>query len=98
MRYAGGGVGHYKIELNDAHNSGSESTENIAADEEELLVDLPQAMPQVGQDNTASDNSSNSDSSSGGSEDDEGVDEDNLPEDGEGGFIDAEDEEGYAVL
>lgn len=92
MRYAGGGVGHYKVELNDAHNSELE-TEGILEDEEDVLVGLQQAMSEIDEEN-ASDSSSNSGQGSDG----EGVNEDNLPEDGEGGFVDAEDEEGYAEL
>ncbi len=92
MRYAGGGVGHYKVELDDAHSSELE-TEDMPEDEEDVLIGLQQAMSEIDEEN-ASDSSSDSGRSSEG----EGVDEDNLPEDGEGGFVDAEDEEGYAEL
>ena len=56
MRYAGGGVGHYKVNGSSDADSGDDGD---------------------------------------GADDDEGED---LPEDGEGGFVDAEDEEGYAPL
>ena len=92
MRYAGGGVGHYKVKLDDSRNSELE-TEDMPENEEDVLVGLQQAMPEMDEEN-ASDSSSDSGRSSEG----EGVDEDNLPEDGEGGFVDAEDEEGYAEL
>ncbi len=157
MRYAGGGVGHYKVELNDAHSSESEPTDDVTADGEvlapenheeapsanteesvpannqeappannEMVLDneelirtsgedltptngeevvlgdkpessLPQTTPEADEDGSDSEHGSDSDSRSGESVG-EGVAEDDLPEDGEGGFIDAEDEEGYAEL
>ena len=93
MRYAGGGVGHYKVKLDDFQDSGLETTEDMQENEEDVLVGLQQAMLEIDEEN-ASDSSSDSGRSSEG----EGVDEDNLPEDGEGGFVDAEDEEGFAEL
>ena len=155
MRYAGGGVGHYQVELNDAHSSESDPTGNAAADDEGLVTELvppnneealpanseelvptnseqsvlmnneglvrtsgevltptngegsvlgdkqesglPQTTSEIDEDGSDSENGSNSDSASDESEG-EGVAENDLPEDGEGGFIDAEDEEGYAEL
>lgn len=103
MRYAGGGIGHYQIDLNDPRNL--ESTEEFAEDVEmdvdlEGLVDQPQASAAAEDEDNTSENGSNSGSSSGESEDGRGCDENHfdLPEDGEGGFIDVEDEEGYAEL
>ena len=144
MHYAGGGVGHYQVELSDPHNSESESTDDIAADNEDPVPTndervspldreepvptndegvvptdseeqvptneegvvptdgeepvLPQAASEIDKDNPASDRGSDSGSTSDESEDGEGVPEADLPEDGEGGFVDAEDEEGYAEL
>ena len=167
MRYAGGGVGHYQVELNDAHSSESDPTDDVAADDEGLSPEnneevpltnnrelvppnneeappanseelvptnskrsvptnneelvrtsvedltptngegsvlgdkqesgLPQTTSEIDEDGSDSENGSNSDSASDESEG-EGVAENDLPEDGEGGFIDAEDEEGYAEL
>ena len=109
MRHAGGGIGHHKVELNDAH---SPESDFVATDDEDLLAPPPQqasisenigesvAPPQDTSEDiedTSIDNGSHSDQSSQGSARDAGEDED-LPEDGEGGFIDAEDEEGYAEL
>ena len=182
MRYAGGGVGHYQVELNDAHSSESELTDDTTADGEELpstnnkelpatnnkelpstsneelpstnkeaslvstnnegslaltnneespapmnneeppviptnneklvrtngeglalannqhVSDLPEATAETDEVISHSENGSDSGSTSDESSEGEGVAEDDLPEDGEGGFIDAEDEEGYAEL
>lgn len=100
MRYAGGGVGHYQIELNDSHGSESESTVNIANDEEsfdQAMSETPLSDIQQDEDMTL-DNSTNSDLDSELGDGYRVAEDDDLAEDGEGGFIDAEDEKGYAEL
>lgn len=87
MRYAGGGVGHYKLELDDSHDSTASMMDDEPDSEEPI-------DPVIGDDgDNLSDTSTGSESESELQDDDE-----NLPEDGEGGFVDAEDDEGYAVL
>lgn len=101
MRYAGGGVGHYQVALNDPHSSESveEPTEDVEMDGNLGGPVDPSQAAELGEDeDMASEDDSNSDSSSGEDGEDGGVDHGDLPEDGEGGFIDAEDEEGYAEL
>jgi hypothetical protein len=88
MRYAGGGVGHYRVTLLDTPADANEtSQEDFAMDDIEHILD---------------DNIDDHRSDSEGEEEDEleeNPDEDDLgPEDGEGGFLDAEDDEGYAAL
>ena len=99
MRYAGGGVGHYKVELSDPHDLESEFADDIAADNEELVHPNSEgARAEIAQEVPVLDNEGDADSSSDESEGGEGVPENDLPEDGEGGFVDPEDEEGYAEL
>ena len=167
MRYAGGGVGHYKIDPNDVHKPESDPNAETTGDEElipksesaevqmgdrELGADppresIPEALPPSANQQEDSNGpiplqteidaptfqadigaprqaeidvppqdeidgraeaeidedvelEGNPDSDSeDSSEDGEGGDgDDNLPEDGEGGFVDAEDEEGFAEL
>lgn len=133
MRYAGGGVGHYQIELKDNHepqldgDAQAVTPSDVRQEDEAQTImrsdvqqeDHAQQEDGAQQENPihsnavvgevemeedgegglqpqGPDNGSDSGSESG---DDEGVAEvDDLPEDGEGGFVDAEDEEGYAEL
>jgi hypothetical protein len=115
MRYAGGGVGHYKVTLSDTPANANEfAREEFAMDD-----DFPRSIPattnleecritaetagreDVGeakyiQDDNVDDNYSDSEDEE---EDEENRDEDDLgAEDGEGEFLDAEDDEGYAAL
>lgn len=109
MRYAGGGVGHYRVEVNDDHNIEEEDTDADEPEERnsEPILDLPLTVAQqeeilqsphahlpVAEDGNASE------ASSLDSEDEEEEEEDldNIPEDGDGGFVDVEDDEGYAAL
>lgn len=87
MRYAGGGVGHYRVTLSDTPANPDETPqEDFAMDDEEAEHIL---------DDNIEDHCSDSEDE----EEDEGPDEGDLgAEDGEGGFFDAEDDEGYAAL
>jgi hypothetical protein len=88
MRYAGGGVGHYKVTPSDTPADANQ--EDIAMDDD---IDPPNLE---GLDDDIDDCHSDTD---GEEEDEENLDEDDLgAEDGEGGYLDAEDEEGYAAL
>ena len=120
MRYAGGGVGHYRVTLLDtpanALNDLETPQEDFAMDDNidpsrsifattnledcriaaETAVhgDVREAEDIL--DDSIDDHRSDSE---GEEEDEENPDEDDLgPEDGEGGFRDAEDDEGYAGL
>ena len=85
MRYAGGSVGHHKVEISDTRPTESE--------EEPEGLDLLRTETS----DDSEDGSSAGDSGDDGDgEDDE--DGEDLPKDGEGGFVDAEDKEGYAPL
>ena len=88
MRYAGGGVGHYKVKISDTR-----STESSVPEEELEDFDVPRTETSDDSENGSSDADSGDEGD--GADNDEGED---LPEDGEGGFVDAEDEEGYAPL
>ena len=88
MRYAGNGIGHYRVQTNDYH-------EVARVDEESQDEDVPVADVLSLSDNET--NGSETDDQDSDGEEDE-VDPDDLAEDGEGGFIEAEDEEGYAPL
>ena len=113
MRYAGGGVGHYKVTLLDTPANANEfpreefamdddfdSPRSISADECRITAETA-GHEDVGeakyiQDDNDDDNYSDSEDEK---EDEENLDEDDLgAEDGEGGFLDAEDDEGYAAL
>lgn len=134
MRYAGGGVGHYKIKLNDIHDTEPESTENeesnsevpqpmsetpssdiqqvendnlapqVAVDDSDPALQIavddsdPALQIAIDKDASTSDNEANSDSDSEENGSDGDSSNADLAEDGEGGFVDAEDEEGYAEL
>ena len=88
MRYAGGGVGHYKVKISDTR-----STESPVPEEELEGFDVPRTETSDDSENGSSDADSGDEGD--GADNDEGED---LPEDGEGGFVDAEDEEGYTPL
>ena len=114
MRYAGGGVGHYRVMLSDTPANANETPqEDFAMD-----IDPPRsifAMTNLEERRIAADTVGHEDvreaecilnnnindhhSDLEGEEEEENPDEDDLgPEDGEGGFLDAEDDEGYAAL
>jgi hypothetical protein len=107
MRYAGGGVGHYRVTPSDTPaNANQTLQEDFAMDDD---IDPPRSIfattagpgrEDVGETEHILDDGHHSDSESEGEEEDEeNPDEDDLgAEDGEGGFLDAEDDEGYATL
>ena len=110
MRYAGSGVGHYRVTLSDTPADANETQEDFAVDDD---IDPPRSIfattnleecriRTAGREDIGeaelNDHHSESDSE-GEEEDEEKPDEDDLgPEDGEGGFLDAKDDEGYAAL
>ena len=110
MRYAGGGVGHYKVALPDTPADAKEYQEDFAVNddvtadsrltdlEEGIIVAEAAGLEEVEEAERIQDDDIKDDcSDSEGEEDD--PDEDDLgAEDGEGGFLDAEDNEGYAAL
>lgn len=114
MRYAGGGVGHYRVTLLDtpANANDSETQEDFAMADN---IDSPRSILATTNlencriaaetavrgdvreaEHVLDDNIDRSDSESEEEEDEENPDL--GPEDGEGGFLDAEDAEGYAAL
>ena len=100
MRYAGGGVGHYRVTLLDTPANANETQEvavddDVTADPTRLSnLELEERI----QDDNIKDHCSDSDSE-GDEDDEENPDGDDLgAEDGEGGCLDAEDDEGYAAL
>jgi hypothetical protein len=121
MRYAGGGVGHYRVTLLDTPANANDSEtpqEDFAMDDSNInpsrsilattnLEDCRIAAETAVRgdvreaehtlDDSIDDHHSDSE---GEEEDEENPDEDSDlgPEDGEGGFRDAEDDEGYAAL
>jgi hypothetical protein len=119
MRYAGGGVGHYRVTLTDTPNA-NEIQEDFAVEddvtadptrlknlelEERIIVAEAAGLEEVEEAERIQDDDNIEDhcSDSEGEEDDEeNSDEDASDdlgaEDGEGGFLDAEDDEGYAPL
>jgi len=113
MRYAGGGPGHYRVTLSDTPENADETQEDIAMVDdidlprsifattnlEECRIAAEMAgREEIGEVEHILDGENHSDSE-GEEEDEENPDEDDLgAEDGEGGFLDAEDEEGYAAL
>ena len=117
MRYAGGGVGHYRVTLTDTPANANETQEDFAVDddvtadpprltnlelEERLIVVEPAGLEGVEeaeliQDDNIEDHCS--DDSEGEEDVEENHNDDYLgAEDGEGGYLDAEDDEGYAAL
>jgi hypothetical protein len=118
MRYAGGGVGHYRVTLTDTPANANEIQEDFAMDDDvtadtpgltnlelEDRIIVPETAAGLEEVEEAEriqyDNIEDHSSDSEGDEDDEGnPDEDDYlgAEDGEGGFLDAEDDEGYAAL
>jgi hypothetical protein len=117
MRYAGGGVGHYRVTLMDTPANANEIREDFAVDdnvtadpprltnlelEERIIVAESAGQEEVEeaeriQDDNIEDHCSDSE---GEEDEEENPDEDDYlgAEDGEGGFVDAEDDEGYAAL
>ena len=120
MRYAGGGVGHYRVTLSDTPANANQSPQDDFAMDDD--VDYPRSiftttnLEECGRvaaetaghedvreaehilDDHIDDRHSDSETEDS-EEDEENLDEDHLgAEDGEGGCLDAEDEEGYAAL
>ena len=117
MRYAGGGVGHYRVTLTDTPANANEIEEDIAVDddvtaepprstnlqlEERIAVAEAAGLKEVEegermQDDNIEDHCSESE---GDEDDEENPHEDDYfgAEDGEGDFLDPEDDEGYAAL
>ena len=81
-------MGHYKVKISNTH-----PTESSVLGEELEGFDVLRMETSNDSENGSSDADSGDDGD--GVDNDEGED---LPEDGEGGFVDAEDEEGYAPL
>ncbi|KAG5649593.1 hypothetical protein H0H81_002918 [Sphagnurus paluster] len=93
MRYAGGGVGHYRMKL-------PEEPTDMVENEVDIQIEPP-AVSEKASPDSDSESEPGSDSDSEDSDDDgleDGHGEDLGPEDGEGGVYDAEDENGYAPL
>jgi hypothetical protein len=116
MRYAGGGVGHYRVMLTDTPANANGTQEYIAVDDD-VIVDPPRltnleleeriiAAEAAGHEEVEEpehilddNNEDHCSDSEGEEEDEENPDEDDLGvEDGEGVFLDAEADEGYAAL
>ena len=102
MRYAGGGVGHYRVTLTDIPANPNETQEVFAVDEDIIVAEVAGLdkveEPEGIQDDNIEDHCSESDLE-GGEEDEENPEEDDLgAEDGEERYLDAKDEEGYAAL
>ena len=116
MRYAGGGVGHYRVTLLDSPaNANPTPQEDFAMDDD---IDSPRSIiittTNLEECRIATETAGHKDSdvkeaeyilddhhsdSESEEEDEENLDEDDVgAEDGEGGCIDAEDNEGYAAL
>jgi hypothetical protein len=95
MRYAGGGVGHYKVSLTDTPANANEAQEV----DDDVMSDPPRMTNLELEELEAERIEDHCSDSEGDEDDEENPDEDDLgAEDGEGGFIDAEDDEGYAAL
>jgi hypothetical protein len=100
MRYAGGGVGHYRVTLTDIPANSNETQEVFAVDDDIMIAEVA-GLEEVeeAEDIQDDNNEDHCSDSEGGEEDKENPEEDDLgAEDGEGGYLDAEDEEGYAAL
>ena len=98
MCYTGGGVGHYSVTLTDTP---ADTIKHFAVDDD-VTADPPAGLEELEderiQDDDIEDHSSDSEADK---DDKENLDEDDHDlgaEDGEEGFLDAEDEEGYAAL
>ena len=118
MRYAGGGVGHYRVTLPDTPANANEIQEdfavedNVMADPQRLTnLELEErgTVPEAAgleeveehiQDDNIEDHCSDSEvEEDSDDEEHSDSDEDDFgAEDGEGRFLDAEDDEGYAAL
>ena len=89
MRYAGGGVGHFRVALKDIPASPNETLEVFAVDDDIMVADvagLEEVEEAEGiQDDNIEDHCSDSES---GEEDEENPEEDDLgAEDGEEGYV-----------
>lgn len=110
MRYAGGGVGHYRVALMDTPANANENQDDFPVDdddttnpprstnlelEERIIVAEAAGLEEVEEAERIQDEEGDSEE-----DDEENPDEDDYlgAEDGEGGFLDAEDDEGYAAL
>jgi hypothetical protein len=102
MRYAGGGVGHYRVTLTDTPANANDIQEDFAVEDDVTAMAGLEEVEEAEriQDDNIEDHCSDLESGSESEEDDEeNPDEDDLgAEDGEGGFLDVEDDEGYAAL
>jgi len=130
MRYAGNGIGHYKVDLAEDPKTAESSHEPDIAEEvvpvEEAVVPTEGAAPgeiepdkggaalgeidddaddsgreadHEGEDDEELDDEELDDEEDNGEGDDDDEDDNDLgAEDGEGGFVDPEDDEGYAPL
>ncbi|KJA19627.1 hypothetical protein HYPSUDRAFT_143405, partial [Hypholoma sublateritium FD-334 SS-4] len=114
MRFAGGGIGHYKVELGDARVSEPSPDNPVEGEEDEDEEGDDNDKGCEGEDDGAEDEEDDGGEGSAvgeGEDNDEAakrsddesagedIDDDELgAEDGEGGFEDAEDDEGYAPL
>jgi len=115
MRYAGNGIGHYKVDLADDARAAVPSVSHDDA-EDGVPVDMGEPENNAGapmeetdgddaeqgegpDDNDEEDGDEEGNDDEEPEPDDSGDSDDNLgAEDGEGGFVDLEDEEGYAPL
>ena len=94
MRYAGGGVGHYKVTLMDTPANANEIQEDLDVDDD-VMADPPRLTDLELEELEAERIEDHCSDSEGDEDDEENPDEDDLgAEDGEGGFLDAEDDEG----
>jgi hypothetical protein len=127
MRYAGGGVGHYRVTLTDTPANADETQDDfsvgddVTADlpnfelEERMIVAEPAGLNVIEEDECIRDDNIEDHNSDSEGEEDNHIDdyfgaegwgdvEENYlddylgAEDGEGGYLDAEDDEGYAAL
>ncbi|KJA20606.1 hypothetical protein HYPSUDRAFT_141916, partial [Hypholoma sublateritium FD-334 SS-4] len=96
MRFAGGGIGHYKVDLSDVPAS-----EQALGDPAEDFEENNEEGSEGSNDKEGGNSGKEDEASEGGEEsgDEKNIEDDELgAEDGEGGFEDQEDDEGYAPL
>lgn len=113
MRYSGGGIGHYKVDLMEGSRDSAPPPEpeptaqafdtlNNHGDANFQTVDPDDAvltnLLDSGGDSDSDHEDSESESEGSDNYDEEGIEENFGAEDGEGMFGDVEDEEGYAPL
>jgi hypothetical protein len=100
MRYAGGGVGHYRVTLTDIPANPNETQEVFVVDDDIIVAEVARLEEVEEAEGIQDDNiEEHCSDSEGEEEDEENSEEDDLgAEDGEERFLDAEDEEGYAAL